>query len=138
MWSLKLIYGRTFGETANIVMYDREISLLARFSKMTGHVRIFSYCKGLVEELFLGGAKRQGRVSWSCGKSPDLGSNAQTTGPSQNGGQETGGRSTVASPAGQTRLVPVVRNWFNMWNGHVAEVLQRFDIVWNACVFAST
>lgn len=41
VWSLKLIYGRNFGEMVNMVMYDREISLLACFSKMTAHVPNF-------------------------------------------------------------------------------------------------
>src|ERR1700722_9084135 len=39
--SLKLVYGKNFGERVNIVMYDCEISLLARFSKMTAHVPNF-------------------------------------------------------------------------------------------------
>ena len=106
VWSLKLIYGRTFGETANIVMYDREISLLARFSKMTAHVRIFSYCKGLVEELFLGGARGKAESRGLAGKARILAPTPKRQALAKMGARR---RSTVASPAGQTRLVPVVR-----------------------------
>jgi hypothetical protein len=77
VWSLKLIYGRNFGETANIVMYDREISLLARFSKMTAHVRIFNYCKDSSRSYFWVGRESKAESRGLPGKKPDLGSNAQ-------------------------------------------------------------
>ena len=42
--------------------------------------------------------------------------------PSRNGAMRRDDR-RVASPQGRLGVVPVVRNWFNMWNSHVVEVL---------------
>jgi hypothetical protein len=126
VWSLKLIYGRNFGERVNIVMYDCEISLLARFSKMTARVRIFSYCKESLEdgqeqcppgELFLVRTRGKAGVSWSWGRCRIL---APT--PSD---AKMGPRSTGCIGAEQTRLV---RNWFSMWNSHVVEALQGLTL----------
>lgn len=96
------------GERVNIVMYDREISLLARFSKMTARVPNFNYCKARrktgqeqcpLGELFLVGqlARRSLVVFW--GRKPGLLLRRPTTKVLAQ--WATRRRSTVASPQGR-------------------------------------
>jgi hypothetical protein len=129
------------GERVNIVMYDREISLLARFSKMTVRVPNFNYCKARrktgqeqcpASDLFLVGqwARRslvgENRVFWL--RRPNKG-------PSTVGHETTidGCITRRADSPGSCR-----RNWFNMWNSHVVEVLQRMTLFGTPVFLAST
>lgn len=130
------------GERVNIVMYDREISLLARFSKMTARVPNFNYCKDsskrqaksnarLVTYFWWGNG--QGGVSWE--KTGSFGSDAPTKVLAQwaTRRRSTGCITRRADSPGSCR-----RNWFNMWNSHVVEVLQRLTLFGTPVFLAST
>src|SRR5947209_11586257 len=105
VWTLKLTCGRNPGERVNILMYDREITLLARFSKMTARVPNFNYCKdssktaqrnARLSEAIFGGArgKAESRGSWG---------EAWTLAPTPNNrvrAKWATRRSTVALPQG--------------------------------------
>ena len=126
------------GERVNIVMYDREISLLARFSKMTARVPNFNYCKDSSKRQAKSNARLVTYFWWArrslVGENRVFWLRRPNKGPSTVGHETTidGCITRRADSPGSCR-----RNWFNMWNSHVVEVLQRLTLFGTPVFLAS-